>query len=94
MSANQSLELMRASSIPIQCVKTSQQDCTQNGSLIPICKKSRLDIPDLAILRTWSCPTTKKQDQNAELRASTYLEIKRKLTVSIRWILRSVQNSV
>ena len=81
--ANQLLELMRASSIPNQCVKTSQQDCTQDGSLIPICKNSRLDITDFAVLRTWSCLTTKKADQNAELRASTHLEIKRKLTVSM-----------
>ena len=83
MSANQWLELMRASSIRIQCVKTCQQDCTQDGSLIPICKNSRLDITDLAFLRTWSGLTTKKPDQNAELRASTHLEIKRKLTVSM-----------
>ena len=41
--------------------------------------KSRLDITDLAILRTWSCLTTKKPDQNAELRASTHLEIKKKI---------------
>ena len=46
-------------------------------------QNSRLDITDLAILRTWSCPTTKKPDRIAELRASTHLEIKRKLTVSI-----------
>ena len=83
MSANQLLELMRASSIPIQGVKTCQHDCKQDMSLIPICKNSRLDITDLAILRTWSCLTTKKPDQNAELRASTHLEIKRKLTVSM-----------
>ena len=52
--------------------------------LIPICKNSRLDITDLAILRTWSCLTTKKPDQNAELRASTHLEIiKKKLAVSM-----------
>ena len=51
--------------------------------LIPICKKSRLDITDLAFLRTWSCLTAKKPDQNAELRASTHLEIKRKMTVSM-----------
>ena len=38
ISANQSLELMQASSIPIQCLKICQQDCTQDGSLIPICK--------------------------------------------------------
>ena len=38
MSANQLLELMQASSIPIQCVKTCQQGCTQDGSFIPICK--------------------------------------------------------
>ena len=37
-SANQLLELMRTSSIPIKCVKTCQQDCTQDGSLIAICK--------------------------------------------------------
>ena len=79
MSANQLLELMRASSIPIQCVKTCQQGCTQDGSLIPICKNSRLDITDLAFLRTWSCLTTKKPDQNAELRASTHLEIIKKI---------------
>ena len=30
ISANQSLELMRASSIPIQCVKICQQDCTKD----------------------------------------------------------------
>ena len=83
MSAIQLLKLMRASSIPIQCVKTCQQDCTQDGKLIPICKNSKLDTTDLAILRTWSCLTTKKPDQNAELRASTHLEIKRKLTVSM-----------
>ena len=83
MSANQLLKLMRVSSIPIQCNKKRQQDCTQDGSLTPICKNSRLDISDLAILITWSCVTTKKQDQNAELRASTHLEIKRKLTVSM-----------
>ena len=83
MSANQLLELMRASSIPIQCVKTCQQGCTQDGSLIRICKKSRLDITYVALLRTWSCLSTKKPDQNAELRAFTHLEIKRKLTVSM-----------
>ena len=84
MSANQLLELMRASFIPIQCFNTYQQDCTQDGSLIPIFKNSRLDITDLAILRTfWSCLNTKKTDQKAELRASTHLEIKRKLTVSM-----------
>ena len=33
--------------------------------------------------RSWSCLTNKKPDQNAELRASTHLEIKRKLTVSM-----------
>ena len=81
MSANQLLELMRASSIPIQCVKTCQQDCTQDGILIP--KNSRLDITDLAISRTWSCLTTKKPDHNAELRASTQLEIKKKIAVSM-----------
>ena len=83
ISANQSLELMPGSSIPIQCVKTCQHDCTLDGSLIPICKNSRLDITDLEALRPWWCLTTKKQDQNSELRASTHLEIKRKLTVSM-----------
>ena len=83
ISANQSLELMPGSSIPIQCVKTCQHDCTLDGSLIPICKNSRLDITDIEALRPWWCLTTKKQDQNAELRASTHLEIKRKLTVSM-----------
>ena len=78
MSANQLLELMRASSKPIQCVKTCQQDCTQDGILNTVCKNSRLNITDLAILRTWSCLTTKKPDQKAELRASTHLEIKKK----------------
>ena len=67
ISANQSLELMPASSIPIQC----QHDYTLDGSLIPICKNSRLDITDLEALRTWWCLTTKKQDQNAELRFHT-----------------------
>ena len=42
--------------------------------MIPICKISRLDITDLAILRTWPCVFTKKQDENAEFRASTLLE--------------------
>ena len=70
------LELMRASSIPIQFVKICQQDCQHDGSFIPICKNSRLDLTDFAILRTWLCLTIKKQDQNAELRASTHLEIK------------------
>ena len=46
-------------------------------------QNSRLDITDHAILRTWSCLTTQKPDQNAEMRASTHLETKRKLTVSM-----------
>ena len=62
ISANQSLELMPGSSIPIQCVKACQHDCTLDGSLIPICKNSRLDITDLEALRPWWCLTTKKQD--------------------------------
>ena len=76
MVTNQSLELMRASSIRFQCVKICRKDCQKDGSFIPICKNSRLDLSDLAILRTWSCLTIKKQDWNAELRASTHLEIK------------------
>ena len=55
----------------------------QDGSFIPICKSSRLDITHLEALRIWWCLTTKKQSQNAELRASTHLEIKKKLTVSM-----------
>ena len=53
ISANQSLELMPGSSIPIQCVKTCQHDCTLDGSLIPICKNSRLDITDLEALMSY-----------------------------------------
>ena len=52
-SANQSFEFMKASSILIQCVKTCQHDCTQEGSFIPICKNSRLDITHLEALRIW-----------------------------------------
>ena len=77
ISANQLLELMPASSILIQGVKTCQHDCTQDGSLIPICKNARLDINDLEALRLRRCLTTKKQEQNAELKASTHLEIKK-----------------
>ena len=51
----QSLELMRASFTPIQCVKICQQDCIRDGSLTLICRNSRLDIIELATLRTWSC---------------------------------------
>ena len=36
-----------------------------------------------SILRTSLCLFTRKQGQNAELRASTHLEIKNKLTVSM-----------
>ena len=81
ISANQLLELTPASSILIQGVKTCQHDCTQDGSLIPICKNARLDITDLKALRLRRCLTTKKQEQNA-LKASTHLEIK-KLYVSM-----------
>ena len=77
ISANQLLELTPASSILIQGVKTCQHDCTQDGSLIPICKNARLDINDLKALRLRRCLTTKKQEQNAELNASTHLEIKK-----------------
>ena len=76
ISVNQSLELMRASSILIQYAKIYQPDCQQDGS-ISICKNSRLDITDLPILGTWSSLFTTKQDQNAEWRASKALEIKR-----------------
>ena len=93
-SANQSFEFMKASSIPIQCVKTCQHDCRQDGSFIPICKSSRLDITHLEALRIWWCLTTKKQSQNAELRASTHLEIKKKWLFQCRLILRSMQNCV
>ena len=37
ISANQSLELMRARFTPNQCVRICQQTCTQDGNLIPIC---------------------------------------------------------
>ena len=76
ISANQLSELTPASSILIQGVKTCQHDCTQDGSLIPICKNARLDITDLKALRLRRCLTTKKQEQNAELKASTHLEKK------------------
>ena len=55
LSASQSLELMQASYTPIQCVKICQKYCTQDRSLIPISKNSRLDKTDHAILRIWSC---------------------------------------
>ena len=42
-SANQSLEMMGASISHIQYVNICQQNCTQDGSLIPICKNSKLD---------------------------------------------------
>ena len=77
ISAKQSLAFIRSSSVPTQCVKICQQGCTQDGRLIPICKNSRLDITDLAILRTCPCVITKKQDKNAEFRASTHLEIRK-----------------
>ena len=93
-SANQSFEFMKASSIPVQCVKTCQHDCTQDGSFIPICKHSMLDITHLEALRIWWCLTTKKQSQNAELRASTHLEIKKNWLFQCRLILRSLQNCV
>ena len=69
---------MRASSIPSQCVKKCKHDCTEDESLIPICKNSRLNVTDLVTLRTWLCLLTKKQDQNSELRASTHPDIKKK----------------
>ena len=86
ISANQLLELTPASSILIQGVKTCQHDCSQDGSLIPICKNARLDITDLKALRLRRCLTTKKQEQNAELKASTHLEIKNCM-FQCRWIL-------
>ena len=94
ISANQLLELTPASSILIQGVKTCQHDCTQDGSLIPICKNARLDITDLKALRLRRCLTTKKQEQNAELKASTHLEIKKNCIFQCRMILWSLQNCV
>ena len=40
-------------------------------------QKYKLDITDLKALRLRRCLTTKKQEQNAELKASTHLEIKK-----------------
>ena len=43
-----------------QCVKISQQSCTRDGSLTPICSSLKLDITGLATLRIWSCLSTGK----------------------------------
>ena len=61
---------MQASSIPIQCVKTCQHDRTQDGSLIPKCKNSRLDITDLAVMRTW--PLSYYQETRPECRNESF----------------------
>ena len=78
---SQSLELMRASFTPIQCVKKCQQDCIRDGNLTLICRNSRLDIIELATLRIWSCLSIMNQDQNVKMRAFLHLENRRKLTV-------------
>ena len=52
-----------------QYVKIFQQDCIQDGNLIPISENSRLEIIDVAIFRIWSYLFTKKQDKDAKLKA-------------------------
>ena len=44
-------------------------------------QKFKLDVSNIAILRTCSCLFTKKEAQKAELRASTQMEMNRKMTV-------------
>ena len=72
---------MQASFNLSQCVKICQQDCTRDGSLTLICRKSRLDIIELATLRIWLCLSIKNQDQNVKLRAFLHLENRKKSTV-------------
>ena len=72
---------MQASFTLSQCVKICQQDCTRDGSLTLICRKSRLDIIELATLRIWLCLSIKNQDQNVKLRAFLHLENRKKSTV-------------
>ena len=38
---------------PFSMCQDMNRDCTQDGSLILICKNSRLEITYLTILRTW-----------------------------------------
>ena len=72
---------MQASFTLSQCVKICQQDCTRDGSLTLICRKSRLDIIELATLRIWLCLSIKNQDQDVKLRAFLHLENRKKSTV-------------
>ena len=72
---------MQASFTLSQCVKICQQDCTRYGSLTLICRKSRLDIIELATLRIWLCLSIKNQNQNVKLRAFLHLENRKKSTV-------------
>ena len=60
-----------------------QQNCTRDGNLTLICRNSRLDIIELAILRICSCLSIRKQDHNSILRIFSDLENRRKLTVLI-----------
>ena len=81
MITNQSLELMQASFTLSQCVKICQQDCTRDGNLTLECRNSRLDIIELATLKTWSCFSIKNHDQNVKLTAFLHLENRKKSTV-------------
>ena len=72
---------MQASFTLSPCVKIRQQDCTRDENLTPICKTLEPDIHNLATLRILSCFFSRKQDQNAKLRAFSHLEYTRKSTV-------------
>ena len=60
------LQLMQASFTLYQCVKICYQGCTRDGS--SICKSSRLDIIEIAVLGIWSSLFIKRQEHLVKLR--------------------------
>ena len=74
---------MQASFTLSQCVNLYQQDCTRDG-LTLICRNSRLEIIELAILRICACLFIKNQDQNVKFRALLHLE-NRKISTVLMW---------
>ena len=73
--------------------KTCQHDCTQDRSLIPICKKSRLDISNLAILRNGDVLLARNKTRMRNWELTHIWKSNENWLLQCRWILLSLQNS-